>query len=88
MCSCVFMCVCVCVCAAHGPATLVDDGVVWSSEDAQRASAPTTDRESRCAVRKGGYMVILIAPVTDDSDVQDSQKLGSVRRDARSSTQE
>eukprot|EP00976_Prorocentrum_cordatum_P015668 314237-Prorocentrum_minimum.AAC.2 len=23
-------------------------GVVWSSEDAQRASTPTTDRESRC----------------------------------------
>eukprot|EP00976_Prorocentrum_cordatum_P107242 1194606-Prorocentrum_minimum.AAC.3 len=22
--------------------------VVWSSEDAQRASTPTTDRESRC----------------------------------------
>eukprot|EP00976_Prorocentrum_cordatum_P111158 1195321-Prorocentrum_minimum.AAC.5 len=23
-------------------------GIVWSSEDAQRASTPTTDRESRC----------------------------------------
>eukprot|EP00976_Prorocentrum_cordatum_P062799 1176862-Prorocentrum_minimum.AAC.3 len=33
-------------------------------------------------------MVCLITPVTNDSDVQDSQKLGSVRRDARSGTQE
>eukprot|EP00976_Prorocentrum_cordatum_P102056 1192894-Prorocentrum_minimum.AAC.4 len=29
-------------------------GVVWSSEDAQRATTPTKDRESRCAVHKGG----------------------------------
>eukprot|EP00976_Prorocentrum_cordatum_P024786 504244-Prorocentrum_minimum.AAC.2 len=33
-------------------------------------------------------MVRLIAPVTNDSDVQDSQKLGSVRLDARSGTQD
>eukprot|EP00976_Prorocentrum_cordatum_P112683 1195575-Prorocentrum_minimum.AAC.6 len=29
-------------------------GVVWSSEDAQRASTPTPDREPRCTVHKGG----------------------------------
>eukprot|EP00959_Pyramimonas_sp_CCMP1952_P304215 6367077-Pyramimonas_sp.AAC.1 len=51
--------------------------VVWFSEDAQRAST-TTDRESRCRVHESGYMVCLIAPVTNDNDVQDSQKLGSV----------
>eukprot|EP00976_Prorocentrum_cordatum_P082327 1184770-Prorocentrum_minimum.AAC.1 len=28
--------------------------VLWSSEDAQRASTPTTDREARCTVHKGG----------------------------------
>ena len=33
-------------------------------------------------------MVCLIAPVTNNSDVQDSQKLGSVRLDARSGTQD
>eukprot|EP00959_Pyramimonas_sp_CCMP1952_P440628 9225101-Pyramimonas_sp.AAC.2 len=27
--------------------------VVWSSEDTQRASIPTTDRESRCTVHEG-----------------------------------
>eukprot|EP00959_Pyramimonas_sp_CCMP1952_P076133 1590852-Pyramimonas_sp.AAC.1 len=32
-------------------------GVVRSSEDAQRASTPTTHRESRCALRKGGSSV-------------------------------
>eukprot|EP00959_Pyramimonas_sp_CCMP1952_P168567 3522150-Pyramimonas_sp.AAC.1 len=28
--------------------------VVWSSEDAQKSSTPTIDRESRCTVHKGG----------------------------------
>eukprot|EP00976_Prorocentrum_cordatum_P102549 1193100-Prorocentrum_minimum.AAC.2 len=35
-----------------------------------------------------GYRVRLIAPVTNDSDVQESQKLGSVCRDARSGAQD
>eukprot|EP00976_Prorocentrum_cordatum_P002547 49568-Prorocentrum_minimum.AAC.1 len=30
---------------------------VWSSEDADMASAPTTDRESKCTVRTGGTSV-------------------------------
>eukprot|EP00976_Prorocentrum_cordatum_P090332 1188076-Prorocentrum_minimum.AAC.1 len=33
-------------------------------------------------------MVRLVAPLTDDSDVQESQELGSVRRDAWSGTQD
>eukprot|EP00959_Pyramimonas_sp_CCMP1952_P151401 3168125-Pyramimonas_sp.AAC.2 len=43
-------------------------GVVWSSEDADRASAPTTNRESRCTVRKGGTWFAKRSPVTNDSD--------------------
>eukprot|EP00959_Pyramimonas_sp_CCMP1952_P019445 410769-Pyramimonas_sp.AAC.1 len=34
-------------------AGLGSEGVVWSSEDADRTSTPTTDRESRCTVHKG-----------------------------------
>eukprot|EP00976_Prorocentrum_cordatum_P080430 1183981-Prorocentrum_minimum.AAC.1 len=47
-------------------------GVVWSSQ------TPTTDRESRCTVHKGGTRFAEGSPVTNDSDVQDSQKLGSM----------
>eukprot|EP00976_Prorocentrum_cordatum_P048708 982828-Prorocentrum_minimum.AAC.1 len=42
------------------------------------ASAPTTDCESGGAVRKGGYRIWLIAPVTSDSDMHESQELGRV----------
>eukprot|EP00976_Prorocentrum_cordatum_P109839 1195085-Prorocentrum_minimum.AAC.3 len=34
--------------------------------------------ESRCTVRKGGTWFVERSPVTNDSDVRDSQKLGSV----------
>eukprot|EP00959_Pyramimonas_sp_CCMP1952_P407149 8533186-Pyramimonas_sp.AAC.1 len=64
-------------------------GTLWSSEDTpKRLNTDFTDRESRCRVRKEGTQFVERSSVTDDSDVQDSQKLGSVRRDARSSTQE
>eukprot|EP00976_Prorocentrum_cordatum_P116249 1196135-Prorocentrum_minimum.AAC.3 len=53
-------------------------GSLGSSEDAQRASTPTTDRESRCTVHKGGTWFAELSPVTNNSDAQDSQKLRSV----------
>eukprot|EP00959_Pyramimonas_sp_CCMP1952_P291546 6098076-Pyramimonas_sp.AAC.3 len=42
------------VAAALRRARLQGGGVVRSSEDARRASTPTTHHESRCTVRKGG----------------------------------
>eukprot|EP00976_Prorocentrum_cordatum_P029541 601500-Prorocentrum_minimum.AAC.1 len=49
-----------------------------SSENTQRASTPTTDGESRCTVHKGGTWFAECSPVSNNSDDQDSQKLGSV----------
>eukprot|EP00976_Prorocentrum_cordatum_P032482 660615-Prorocentrum_minimum.AAC.1 len=57
----------VCVGDTHSQVTA--KGVVWPSEDVDRSSTPTTDRESRCTVRKGGYTVCRVSPVTNDSDV-------------------
>eukprot|EP00959_Pyramimonas_sp_CCMP1952_P456713 9473622-Pyramimonas_sp.AAC.2 len=44
-------------------------GVVWPGEDAQRASAPTTDCESSRTARQGGYQTFLAAPVTINGDM-------------------
>eukprot|EP00976_Prorocentrum_cordatum_P024480 498257-Prorocentrum_minimum.AAC.2 len=41
-----------------------------------------------CTVRKGGYRILLISPATSDSDIQESQELDYVRRDAWSGTQD
>eukprot|EP00976_Prorocentrum_cordatum_P103730 1193580-Prorocentrum_minimum.AAC.1 len=39
------------------------------------ASAPTTDCESGCTVRKGGYRIRLGALVTIDDDIHESQNI-------------
>eukprot|EP00959_Pyramimonas_sp_CCMP1952_P109053 2280647-Pyramimonas_sp.AAC.1 len=54
----------------------------------KRASAPTADCESGCTVRIRKHSIRLIAPVNSDSDIHESQELGSVRRDAQSGTQD
>eukprot|EP00976_Prorocentrum_cordatum_P101144 1192502-Prorocentrum_minimum.AAC.2 len=69
------------------------DSAVWrdsrgggSVEPRRRkwASAPTTNRKSRCtaeyAVRKWGTGFVELSPVINDSAVRESQELGSVRR--------
>eukprot|EP00976_Prorocentrum_cordatum_P108877 1194924-Prorocentrum_minimum.AAC.2 len=70
----------------RGPA--VAGGSLVKSRRRKWASTPTTDCESKCRVGKGGTRFAELSPVTNNSDVQDSQKLGSVRLDAGSGTQD
>eukprot|EP00976_Prorocentrum_cordatum_P061768 1176438-Prorocentrum_minimum.AAC.3 len=55
-------------------------GVVWSSEDAHGPQHRLQTTNQVVQYVKGVYRIRLIAPVTNDSDVQESQQLGSVCR--------